>query len=147
VDFGEGERTDVSPTSVVRHEADPKGFYRFDLAQQGDRWRLAGEPDFREVRARPFVTLRVGALDRDDPLADIEARVRSARSAGVPLLDAFVKITGRTHAADRQRITRSAVRVLVPEAYDARIVLESEDDEAASRDPRFAETMSEYDAL
>jgi len=144
VDFGEGERVDVTANGVTRHEADPKGFFRFDLTTDG---RLAREPAFREVRARPFVTLGVGTLGRDDPLADLQAHLHSVREAGVPLLDAFVKITGRTAASERQRITRSAVRTLVPEAYDARIVLESDDEQAAMRDPRFAEPMSEYDAL
>ena len=144
VDFGEGERTEVTATSVTRHEAEPKGFFRFDLTPDG---RLAAEPEFREVHARPFVTLRVGSLGVADPLGDLEERVRAARGAGVPLGDAFVKVTGRTPAANRQRMTRQAVRALVPEAYDARVALESEDDQAASRDPRFAEPMSEYDAL
>jgi exonuclease SbcD len=144
VDFGEGERTDITDKSVIRNEAEPKGFFRFDLDPQG---RLSGEPEFREVHARPFVTLRVGTLGLADPLADLEARLRAARDASVPLRDAFVKITGRTAAADKQRITRSAVRALVPEAYDARVALESTDEEAAARDPRFAEPMSEYDAL
>ena len=144
VDFGEGERTDVTPTSVTRNEAEPKGFFRFDLDARGG---LATEPQFREVHARPFVTLRVGALGPTDPLGDLDARVRAARDAGVPLHDAFVKITGRTAAADRQRITRTAVRAFVPEAYDARVTLESTDEDSAARDPRFAEPMSEYDAL
>jgi exonuclease SbcD len=144
VDFGEGERADVTPNSVTRNEAEPKGFFRFDLDANGS---LAAEPQFREVHARPFVTLRVGSLGIADPLADLEARVRAARGAGVPLLHAFVKIAGRTPASDRQRITRTAVRALIPESYDARVVLEAQDDDVASRDPRFAEPMSEYDAL
>ena len=61
--------------------------------------------------------------------------------------EAFLKVTGRTPAADRRRITRATVRALVPDAYDARVVLESDDDDPAARDARFAEPMSEYDAL
>jgi exonuclease SbcD len=144
VDFGEGDRVDVSSTSVKRLEAEPKGFYRFDLDADGT---LSEKPVFRPVGARTFVTLRVGSLSVTDPLGDLERRLRAARHAGVPLRDAFVKINGRTATADRQRITRSAVRTLVPEAYDTRIALESHDDQASERDPRFAEPMSEYDAL
>jgi exonuclease SbcD len=148
IDFGEGERTDISPDGgVTRHEAEPKGFFRFDLTQDGDRWRLAAPPEFREVSARPFVTLRMGHLALTDPLADIEKRLRAAREDGVPVSDAFVKITGHTTAADRQRITRAAVRTLVPEAYDVRLVLESDDEATTARDPRFAEPMSEHEAL
>jgi hypothetical protein len=39
------------------------------------------------------------------------------------------------------------VRTLVPEAYDVRIVLESDDESTTQRDPRFAEPMSEHEAL
>jgi exonuclease SbcD len=147
VDFGEGERTDVRPNAVTRREAEPKGFFRFDLTEQDGIWRLAAPPEFRAVHARDFVTLDVGEVGPSDPLDDIEQRLAAARAAGVPFADAFIKITGRTTASDRARITRSALRALVPDAYDARTVLETDTTDPASRDPRFAEPMSEYDAL
>jgi hypothetical protein len=44
-------------------------------------------------------------------------------------------------------VTRTAVRAIVAEAYDARVAIESADEESSARDPRFAEPLSEYDAL
>lgn len=148
VDHGEGERADVNADgAVTRREAEPKGFYRFDLVRRDNLWVLAGAPDFRPVSARAFVTVRIGDLGADDPRSDLEARLQAARAAGVELDGAFVKIAGRIDASMRDRVGRGAARELVPEAYDVRIALEAQEGPAAVRDPRFAESMGEHDAL
>jgi exonuclease SbcD len=148
IDFGEGERTDVAPNgSITRTEAEPKGFFRFDLVEDNGSWQLADAPGFREVHARPFVTLRVGDLGAEDPIDDLEERIRAARKADIRFDDAFVKIMGRTVSADRQRVTRGSVRAFIPEAYDVRVALDAVDEQSPARDPRFAVPMSEYEAL
>jgi hypothetical protein len=147
VDFGEGERFDIASNgAVTRHEAEPKGFYRFDLVRDGTAWRLAGAPEFRHVSARRFVTVRVGELGSEDPTADLERRLAQARDAGFASADAFVRIVGVIGAADRGRVTASAARVLLDDAYDVRVALEVAEGMLV-RDPRFAERMSELNAL
>jgi exonuclease SbcD len=148
VDFGEGERVDVAPDgTVTRREAEDKGFYRFDLTNGSGAWRLAGQPEFRTTKARTFATLRVGELGRSDPLGRLSAQVAAVRAAGIDLSGAFVKVTGRIDATERQRVTRSAVRALFEDVYDVRLALEADEDERAVRDPRFAEPMPEREAL
>ncbi len=145
MDFGEGERIDVtSDGTVARRPAEPKGFFRFDLDRSG--WALAGEPSFVEVAARRFVTLRLGDLDADRPSDDIIARVASARAHGVELHDAFVRVTGSVETSDRARVSSVVVRDAIPEAYDVVLALESRS-AALVRDPRFAQRMSETQAL
>ncbi len=147
VDFGEGERIDApASTSVSTREAEPKGFLRFDLVSEGGLWRLAAVPEFREVSARRFVTIRLGALDANDPAPDIEERFRSVRSAVGGFDGAFVRVMASIEAADRGRVTASSLRILLPEAYDVRLTLETQES-ALVRDPRFAQRMSEIDAL
>lgn len=147
VDFGEGERIDVPPsTSLSVREPEPKGFFRFDLVQNDGTWRVDGEPQFREVSARRFVTIRFGKIDHGDPTADIESRLRSVREARGELDGAFVRLVGSIESADRARVTLRSVRALVPGAYDVRLALETQDS-AVVRDPRFAERMTELDAL
>lgn len=148
IDHGEGERVDAGADgTVARHPAEPKGFYRFDLAQRDGAWVLSGPPEFRTVAARSFVTVRVGDLGTDDPLSELEARIAAVRVAGVELTGAFVKIAGRIDASERGRLGRGAARELVPEAYDVRLALETQEGSAPVRDPRFAEPMPEHDAL
>lgn len=148
VDHGEGERVDVSPDgSVKRGDAEAKGFYRFDLRSSQGGWHLAAEPEFRTVGARPFVTVRTAALDRNDPSADLGRRIGAVRAAGVPLAGAFVKITGRLDAPDKERVTRAAARELLAEAYDVALAIETPEPDASVRDPRFAERMGERRAL
>jgi DNA repair protein SbcD/Mre11 len=145
MDFGEGERVDVaSDGTVARRAAEPKGFYRFDLAP-GD-WTLAGEPTFVEVAARRYVTLRLGDLDAERPSDDIAARVTHARSSDVRFDDAFVRVTGSVETSDRARVSSAAVRDAIPEAYDVVLALESRS-ATLVRDPRFAQRMSETQAL
>jgi len=147
VDFSEGERVDISaPGSVRRKEAEPKGFYVARLARGEDGWRLAGPPEFREVNARGFVTLRLGELAGDDPFEEVHHRIDAARTAGVELDDAFVRITATMDATDRPRLPAAAIRGLIEEAYVVRVALETLDP-PATRDPRFAKQMSEIEAL
>lgn len=147
VDHGEGSTVKVSPEgSVSIREPEPKGFYRLDLTQTGDRWELADEPVFRPVQARRFVTLILGPLDAHDPVADLERRIAAARAAGVDMSDAFVRLTGVISAADRARVSSAIARNLIADAYDVRVAIDSEDG-ALVRDPRFAERLTEQTAL
>jgi hypothetical protein len=145
VDFGDGETVDLS-NSVTRREAEPKGFFRADLVSDGGRWRLAGAPAFRGVNARRFVTLRVGELAAGDPVRHLEERLEKARSTGVDLADAFVRVVGSVDAPDRARVTASVARALIAGAYEVLLVLEAREASVA-RDPRFAIRMSEIEAL
>ena len=145
VDFGEGDVVEASANGSVSHRpAEPKGFYRFDL--RGPSWGLDAEPDFREVRARRFVTIRLGPLDMDSPLDDIARRLAQVRADGVELADAFVRISATIEATDRRRIDPGAVRELVADAYDVSVALETSST-VTVRDPRFAHRMSEIEAL
>jgi exonuclease SbcD len=148
VDFSEGERVDVAADgSVRRREAEAKGFYRADLVGGGSEgWRLAAPPEFRRVRARSFVTLRMETITHDDPMAALRARIECVREAGVDLTDALVRITGTIDPDDRARLNSTAARRLLPDAYAVRIAFEAQDAPAA-RDPRFAKQMSEIEAL
>lgn len=86
VDFGE--------------EREAKGFVEIAIAP-GPRGARSARWTFRPVRARPFVTLRLGAAS-DDPLAEVSAAI-----AARPDLDGAVvrAIVGLTHDnADRLRI-------------------------------------------
>ncbi len=146
VDFSEGETVDVPNTGAVRRrEAEEKGFYIARLAAD-DGWRLAAPPEFHSVRARVFVTLRLGELAGDDPVEEVQRRIDAARAAGVDLAEAFVRITATIDATDRPRVPVAAVRNLITEAYAVRVVLET-NDAPATRDPRFAKPMSEIEAL
>ena len=147
VDYGEGSRVRVGTDGAVDvREAEPKGFYRLDLTNEDGGWRLAEPPTFRHVHARRFITIRVGALDVHDPVADLESRVRAVRANEVDVTDAFVRLVGVIPAADRARVTSAIARGLIPEAYDVRVAISS-DDGPLVRDPRFAERMTEVDAL
>ncbi len=144
IDYGEGERVDVAATGVTAiREAEPKGFYRFDLDAS---WQLAEEPRFEEIAARRFITLRLGELAVADPMDDLTKRVDLARAGGVAFDDAFVRVKAALAAPDRARVSASAVRSLFGEAYDVRLVLEVSTP-GAVRDPRFAARMSESEAL
>jgi exonuclease SbcD len=145
MDFGEGARVDVSADgSITTRTPDPKGFYRFDLEPKG--WTLAGTPTFTEVGARAFVTIRLGDVDSDRPAEDIARRIDSVRSAGIDLTDAFVRLTGTLAVSDRARVGASAARDMVPEAYEILLALDTRSTKTV-RDPRFAQRMSETDAL
>ncbi len=147
VDFGEGSRIDVARDGSVSHrESDPKGFYLVTMVRRADTWRLSKEPEFRAVDARRFITVRVGKVDPLAPLEDVAARVRRVREAGIEMADAFVRLDGTIDRADRARVTANAVRALIPEAYEVRLALDAHD-AALVRDPRFAERMTELDAL
>jgi exonuclease SbcD len=147
VDFGEGDEIDVSKTRAVSQtEAEPKGFFRFDLVHDRDQWRLAESPRFHHVDARRFVTIRAGRLEAEDPSADLSRRLTRARDAGLQVTDAFVRVVATVDATDRRRVTLATVRGLLPEAYDVRLALEVSDG-AVVRDPRFATRMSELEAL
>ena len=147
VDFGEGERFDVAGDgAVTKHASEPKGFYRLDLVRDGGHWRLAGAPEFREVSARRFVTVRIGRLESGDPTADLERRLTHAREAGFESSDAFVRVVAEIDASDRGRVASSSARALLDDAYDVRVALEVTE-RALVRDPRFADRMSELDAL
>jgi DNA repair protein SbcD/Mre11 len=145
MDFGEGERVDVaSDGAVSRRAAEPKGFYRVDL--DGPQWQLRDAPSFIEVAARRYVTLRLGEIDTERPTEDIAARIAHARAGDVTLDDAFVRITGTVETSDRSRVSSAGVRDAAPEAYDVVLALESRTS-ALVRDPRFAQRMSETQAL
>ncbi len=147
VDFGEGERVDVSRDGRINtREAEPKGFYRFDLVRDGISWRLDGDPEFRSVAARRFMTIRSGELDIDDPVADLERRIGATRREGVELTDVIVRLVASIGASDRARVTMATARALVPEAYDVRLALETHEGPIV-RDPRFATRMTEVEAL
>ena len=146
VDFGEGDEFVVTNRAVTHKRADPKGLFRFDLVHDAGSWRLAGAPEFRPVDARRFITLRMGRLGAEDPMADLERYIVRARDAGFDAHDAFVCLAGTIDAADRRRVTSSAARSLLEEAYDVRLALDVAD-HAVVRDPRFAERMSELEAL
>jgi exonuclease SbcD len=147
VDFGEGERADVSAKgTVTHHRAEPKGFYRFDLVERDGSWCLAGAPEFREVSARRFVTIRLNEVEAADPIEDVQRRIKAVRASGLSLQDVFVRIRGVINAPDRGRVTAAVGRSLVDEAYDVQIALEA-DESSVVRDPRFAERMSEVEAL
>lgn len=145
MDHGEGDKVDVtSDGRVTRKPAEAKGFYRVDLDPRDQM--LAGEPSFVEVAARRYVTLRLGDLNADRPGDDIARRVEAARAAGVLFDDAFVRVTGSVEASDRARVSSAAVRDAIGEAYDVAVALETRSG-ALVRDPRFAQRMSETQAL
>jgi exonuclease SbcD len=147
VDFGEGERIDAfSSAPVSTREAEPKGFFRFDLVPDAGAWKLGAPPEFREVSARRFVTIRLGDLDATDPTTDTEERFRSVRTAAGGFDGAFVRVMASIDAADRGRVTASSLRSFLPESYDVRLSLEAQD-ATLVRDPRFAQRMTELDAL
>jgi exonuclease SbcD len=146
IDHGEGSRVDVAPDGKVSVRlGETKGFLRADLIH-GETWQLAGEPSFREVHARPFVTIRLGDIDNHDPIADVARRIAAVRDAGLDLSDALVRVTGTIPSADRGRVTTARVRELIAEAYDVRLGLDAAGT-ALVRDPRFAERMTEIEAL
>lgn len=149
VDFGEGAVVDVEADGDPKpaRTADEKGFYLLDLVPGEEGWRLAEEPRFRPVRARPFVTVRVGRVESSEPNRTITDRVERVRRSGVDLSGAFVKVACAVDAADRVRVRRREVREAVPEAYDVRIAVETVTEEIAVRDPRFARRMGEVEAL
>ncbi len=142
VDYGEGSRVTISHDGRIDAKTSaPKGFYRFDLAGS----ELAGEPEFRCVHAREFVTVRTPELDHVDPLADLTRRLellRAERSTS----DAFVHVVASLERSDRARVPINAVRDLLADAYDVRVSLDSPD-HTERRDPRFAHRMSELEAL
>ncbi|MGH2760250.1 MAG: metallophosphoesterase family protein [Actinomycetota bacterium] len=147
VDYGEGERIDASASAPVSiRDAEAKGFFRFDLVAPNGEWTIASEPRFRPVSARRFVTIRLGPIDASDPATDVQERLRLVRAAGADLTDAFVRVTATIDAADRSRVTNSSLRSLVPESYDVRLALETQESTLV-RDPRFAQRMTELDAL
>lgn len=147
VDFGEGDRIDVSSDGgVTTRDAESKGFFRVDLVRDGMSWRLGAQPEFRSVSARRFVTIRLGELDTDDPVSDLERRIAAVRRRTGELTAAIVRLMASIGAADRTRLTLATVRALVPEAYDVRLALETQDGPIV-RDPRFATRMTEVDAL
>ncbi len=146
VDFGEGSRVDVSSAGRVEtKEAEPKGFYRVDLVRVGDTWTLSGEPEFRPVSSRAFVTIRTPDLDHADPMGDLTTRIERA-STEADITGAFVRVMATLDASDRPRVTANAVRDLLRDAYDVRLSLDSPE-RAGVRDPRFAKRMSEVEAL
>jgi exonuclease SbcD len=146
IDFGEGERIDVGADKITaRSEAEPKGFYRFDLAAD-EGWQLAGEPRFHTIDARRFITLRLGELATSDPLDDVSGRIAVARADGITFDDAFVRITASLAAPDRARVSLASVRAVIAEAYDVRLAVDAPSSTLV-RDPRFAERMSENEAL
>lgn len=149
VDHGEGSVVDVSEDGEVRvaRAGDEKGFYRVDLVGDEDGWRLACEPRFHPVGARPFVTVRIGRLDGSEPTEAVRGRLERLRGAGVELEGAFVKVACAVEAADRARLRRRELREALPEAYDVRLAVETLSEEVAVRDPRFAHRMGELEAL
>jgi len=147
VDFGEGERVDVPrEAGVSKRDADAKGFFRFDLIERNGSWQLAETPEFRPVCARRFVSVRVGELEVTDPGADLAHRITKARAEGIEFDDAFVRVLGSVGVADRGRVTSATLRSLVSEAYDVRLALETHE-ASFVRDPRFAQRMTELEAL
>jgi DNA repair protein SbcD/Mre11 len=145
-DFGEGARVDAGSNGKVRtRKAEPKGFYRVDLERSDHGWK-ASAVDFREVAARAFVTIRAGELDTTDPVRDLGARIDRVREEGVSLEGAFVRVMVTLPGSERGRLSAGAVREMIGEAYDARLSLETADTPAV-RDPRFARTMGEAEAL
>ena len=148
IDFSEGEVAVVGANAAVeRRQREAKGFYRFDLVQRGDRWTLDGAPAFREVSARPFITLRIEMDATGDPTAEVIGRIEAARSAGCTFESAFVKVAVTLDASDRGRLRHRDIRDAVAEAYDCRVAVTAADDAVAVRDPRFAERMGEEEAL
>lgn len=146
VDYGEGSRVTVSRNGdVVTKPSAPKGFYRFDLVRDGRRFVLDTEPEFRAVHAREFVTARTPDLDHDDPLADLAQRISRLRERQ-STADAFVHVVATLDRSDRARLPVAAVRELLADAYDVRLSLDSPD-HVERRDPRFAERLSELEAL
>jgi exonuclease SbcD len=146
VDYGEGARIEVSREGRVRTKpAEPKGFYRFDLVEESGRWVLGGEPEFRTVDARDFVTAKIPDVDHADPMADVAARIGAVREQ-MSVDGAFVHVVATLDRSDRGRVPIGAVRELLPEAYDVRLSLDSPE-HADRRDPRFANRMSEVEAL
>jgi exonuclease SbcD len=145
MDFGEGEKVDVSRDGrVTRNPAEAKGFYRVDLDATG--WALARAPEFVEVAARRYVTMRLGDLDAERPTEDIASRVAHARDGGVVFDDAFVRVNGSVEISDRARVSSAAVRDAIGDAYDVVLALETRSSTLV-RDPRFAQRMSETQAL
>jgi exonuclease SbcD len=147
VDFGEGETLRVLDGSVRRTPAEAKGFYRFDLVRDAGAWTLAGEPSFREVGARPFVTVRLVSPPGADPNESVEDALRRATAAGTSFGDAFVKIVVGLDAVDRSRVHHRRLREALPGAYDVRITVDAPDEGGMIRDARFAQRMTETEAL
>ena len=146
VDHGEGTRVTIGPDGRTDlRVAEPKGFYRFDLEARGGAWARAGEPEFRPVAAREFITLRAPGLDHADPFGDLSRRVGAMRTQ-VATAGAFVHVAATLDRADRPRVPIVAVRELLADAYDVRLSLGTPDPTHA-RDPRFERPMSEIEAL
>lgn len=148
VDFGEGETFKVAPDGRVRRTgAEAKGFYRFDLRHAGGRWELDGEPSFRPVAARRFVTVTMTVPADTEPNESVVAQLGRAREAGADLTDAFVKLHVTLEATDRARLRYRVVKDACAEAYDVRVSAQAPDDSMHVRDPRFAARMAEAEAL
>jgi DNA repair protein SbcD/Mre11 len=123
VDFGE--------------EGERKGFFVVDL----DDGKLAAEPHFEEVDARRFVT--VNAIPHgDSPTESVLSKI-----AGAALEDAIVRVRIKGTRELFASLDIPALRRALAPAYDARIEPIYELEQAAVRDPRFAEPMSEARAL
>ena len=143
IDFGEGDRITVGESGVTNTRvADPKGYYLFDLVDDGG-WRLASEPTFGEVHARRFITIDLGQVDAKAPMDDIVRRLAYVQHECV---DAFVRVHAKLDSADRGRVNVAAVRALFPDSYEVSFALETSS-AAQVRDPRFARRMSEIEAL
>lgn len=148
VDYGEGERIEVSADGkLTTTDAEPKGFYRFDLEQRDQEWKLAADPQFREVDARTFCTIRLGRLDTKDPAGDLVTRLRSVVDGGADLDGAFVKVEAGADEQSRRLVSKATVAELIPNAYDVVLALQVDERIPQVRDPRFAERMPEHEAL
>ena len=123
VDFGE--------------EDERKGFYVVDI----EDGRIASEPHFEAVDARPFVTVNA-TPSTDAPTDSVLAAV-----AKHDLADAIVRVRIRAPRDLYTAVDQDVVRRALEQAYDARIQPIYDQEEVALRDPRFQVQMSEAQAL
>ncbi|HVL81337.1 MAG TPA: exonuclease SbcCD subunit D [Actinomycetota bacterium] len=144
VDFGEGETVKVHRDRVTRSPAEDKGFYMFDLRQDGGRWGLGAAPTFRTVGARRFVTVHVDVTGQPDPTA---AAIAELGRADLDPDGCVVKVVVHLDTLDRPRLVHRDVKEALREAHDVVVVAQADMESGRVRDPRFATRMGPAEAL
>lgn len=84
-------------------EADPKGFCWVELERKRAKWQ------FRRVKARPFVTLRVDLRESEDPTAELVEKIEAAQLQEA-IVRLIVDLSPQTEARLNEGIVRDALR-------------------------------------
>ncbi len=84
-------------------EADPKGYCWVELERSRAKWQ------FRRVKARPFVTLRIDLRESDDPTAELVEKIE-AQQLHEAIVRLIVDLSPQTEARLNEGIVRDALR-------------------------------------